>query len=313
MRWMRQSGRPARALVPLLAAALLLWVGAAGEARAGAAFAVDSTADAHDASPGDGTCATATVTCTLRAALEEADALAGADTVSVPAGLYTLSLGQLRVTSSGGVTVTGAGALSTALQGGGSDRVLEVAPGAAATLADLEVTGGTTTDYGGGVKDEGTLSLQDVDVDNNQAVGSYGGGGIAVFAGTLHMTRGSVVSNTAANGGVNGGGGGVVLAGSNAVTDAGENASFDGTTISANTALGAGGIAGVYGALTLTDAHVDDNGTPGGVTCGFGVLAGGTLTMSGGSVNGNCGGGITLGGMGVAAVSGGAGIHYYFF
>jgi CSLREA domain-containing protein len=38
-------------------------------------FQVNSTADGHDASSGDGVCATSFDTCTLRAALEEADTL----------------------------------------------------------------------------------------------------------------------------------------------------------------------------------------------------------------------------------------------
>jgi len=56
-----------------------------------ATFNVNSITDAHDATPGDGVCATAALTCTLRAAFEEANALAGPDTVNVPAGTYTPS------------------------------------------------------------------------------------------------------------------------------------------------------------------------------------------------------------------------------
>jgi CSLREA domain-containing protein len=57
-----------------------------------ASFTVNSTADAVDAKPGDGICATATGTCTLRAAIQEANALTGADTVIVPAGTYILTI-----------------------------------------------------------------------------------------------------------------------------------------------------------------------------------------------------------------------------
>src|SRR5690606_38888623 len=55
-----------------------------------ATFTVNNTADAPDANPGDGICATASGVCTLRAALQEANAAAGADTINVPAGTYTL-------------------------------------------------------------------------------------------------------------------------------------------------------------------------------------------------------------------------------
>lgn len=57
-----------------LAAALLL---APAASAAPTTFAVDSTGDAADASPGDGDCATATFSCTLRAAIQESNANAG--------------------------------------------------------------------------------------------------------------------------------------------------------------------------------------------------------------------------------------------
>src|SRR5262245_32787105 len=63
-----------------------LWVfalvlGLAGSPAAAATFAVDSTVDAVDAAPGDGVCASAGGSCTLRAAIQEANALAGPDEV----------------------------------------------------------------------------------------------------------------------------------------------------------------------------------------------------------------------------------------
>ena len=64
-------------------------------------FRVDTTADVHDANPGDGLCRTSFGTCTLRAALEEADAFpaGSAITVDVPAGTYDLTLGSLTATA----------------------------------------------------------------------------------------------------------------------------------------------------------------------------------------------------------------------
>src|SRR5438445_10327441 len=55
-------------------------------------FTVNSTTDAVDANPGDGTCATAGSVCTLRAAIQEANAHAGDDTIDVPAGTYVLAI-----------------------------------------------------------------------------------------------------------------------------------------------------------------------------------------------------------------------------
>jgi CSLREA domain-containing protein len=83
-----------RAITVILGSLIILLVLALGTGTASAAaFAVNSTADAPDANPGDGVCATASGACTLRAAIQEANALNGADVISVPAGTYTLTLG----------------------------------------------------------------------------------------------------------------------------------------------------------------------------------------------------------------------------
>ena len=111
---------------------VILSTGACLGARAQAAtFTVDSTLDAVDANLGDGVCATATHVCTLRAAIQEANAFAGADTITLPAGMYTLSIpgpledeaatGDLDITDD--LTLTGAGAANTIIDGGGLDRV----------------------------------------------------------------------------------------------------------------------------------------------------------------------------------------------
>lgn len=59
-----------------------------------ATFSVNSSLDAGDAAAGDGVCATAGAVCTLRAAIEEANALSGTDTINFAiagAGPHTIS------------------------------------------------------------------------------------------------------------------------------------------------------------------------------------------------------------------------------
>ena len=86
-----------------------------------AAFVVNSTADAVDADPGDGVAEDDQGRTTLRAAIMEANAAAGDDSIVVPAGTYTLTIGgsgedgaatgDLDITdTSGKLTITGAGA-----------------------------------------------------------------------------------------------------------------------------------------------------------------------------------------------------------
>src|SRR5262245_49409250 len=102
-------------LVGLCLVGAVVWI---APVRANAAFTVNSTIDAIDTAPGDGACAsTASGDCTLRAAVMEANALAGDDVINLPAGIYTLTLtganedagltGDLDIT--GTVTIEGAG------------------------------------------------------------------------------------------------------------------------------------------------------------------------------------------------------------
>src|SRR6185369_5960639 len=67
------------------------WIVSAGSAEA-LTFTVNSITDAVDANPGNGVCATAAGQCTLRAAIQEANASRGADTITLPAGTYTLTI-----------------------------------------------------------------------------------------------------------------------------------------------------------------------------------------------------------------------------
>src|SRR4029453_4975857 len=53
-------------------------------------FNVNSTADLPDPNIGNGVCATATAVCTLRAAIQEANAASGADIITLTATTYTL-------------------------------------------------------------------------------------------------------------------------------------------------------------------------------------------------------------------------------
>jgi CSLREA domain-containing protein len=58
-----------------------------------ATFVVNAAGDAADANPADGVCATAAATCTLRAALQTANVIAGADTIqfAVPGGVVSVA------------------------------------------------------------------------------------------------------------------------------------------------------------------------------------------------------------------------------
>src|SRR5213594_2586334 len=187
-------------------ASLLLAVAPA----AAAMFTVNDTADAVDAAPGDGTCATAGARCTLRAAIQEANAHTGADTIMVPAGTYLLTIpgrgedaaatGDLDITDD--VTITGAGAGTTILDGNRIDRIFEIVnPASVVAISSLTIRNGdpgpvTGDTDGGGLYNSGTLTLSAVVVASNTA--SVGSGGGISSANDLTLNNCVVSGNTAA-------------------------------------------------------------------------------------------------------------------
>jgi CSLREA domain-containing protein len=232
----RRFGRwPATALVVAVAlVTVLLLLSAPSTARA-ASFTVDSIADAVDANPGDGACGDLTGKCTLRAAIMETNALAGADTIVLPAGTYTLAIagagedaaatGDLDITDE--VTITGAGQSTTIIDGGGVDRVIHVLIGSHADIAGVTVQNGVANE-GGGIWNFGTLTLIDSTVSGNSAVS---GGGIYTFnIDQIATITGSTVSGNATS---NDGGG---------ITNSGGTLDITNSTVSSNSGLVGGGI-----------------------------------------------------------------------
>jgi CSLREA domain-containing protein len=144
-----------------------------------AQFAVDSTADAVDSRAGDGVCRTVAGTCTLRAAIQESNALPGADEIQVPSGTYELGIrpqnqndvtsGDLDITDS--VTITGAGAGSTFVDAGappagaspqvhGLDRLFEVSvDGGTVAFSGLTISDGYAAEYGGAIYNNSTATI----------------------------------------------------------------------------------------------------------------------------------------------------------
>ena len=175
-------------------------------------FTVNSTTDAVDAAPGDGICATVGGDCTLRAAIEETNALAGADDIVLPAGIYTLTIpgpledaghtGDLDI--SGDLTINGAGQSITIIDGGGIDRVLDIRSSAIAEIADVTVRNGSPPDFGlptsgGGIINFGTLTVSNCTITGNHT--PRFGGGIRVRSGAVTVYRSTITGNTAESGG----------------------------------------------------------------------------------------------------------------
>lgn len=138
-------------------------------------FTVDTLIDATDATIGDALCDIGTGACSLRAAIQESNAIAGPGEIHLPSGLYVLGLvgtdedatatGDLDVLDD--LVLRGGGRDSTVVDAAGLDRVFELPPTARSVLAllhDLEITGGdatTATSFsGGGIRSTGHLVME---------------------------------------------------------------------------------------------------------------------------------------------------------
>ena len=164
----------------------------------------------------------------LRDAITQANANPGPDTITIPAGTYTLTIagrgedanltGDLDVT--GATTIIGAGAGSTIIDAAGIDRVFDIV-GGPTVLQGLTITNGApavgvtasggdikalnytgltiqdsivsngSSNYGGGVlADQGVLTVLRSEFVGNSVVGYFGNGGAAA---AIFKTKGSLV------------------------------------------------------------------------------------------------------------------------
>ncbi len=228
----------------------------AGSASA-AVFSVNSVTDGVDTTPGDGICATAAGTCSLRAAIQESNALMGPDTISLPPGTYALTLaglaenraasGDLDITDD--LAINGTDSATTIITGGGRngplrDRIFQIlgAHDAAGVMRPMTVT------------------LRDVTVSGGyKGMGTSGGGGICNHCDDTNVADGASLPTLH-------------------LVD---------TVISGNyDCMGGGGISN-FGTLIVDDSRIENNFTPYGLgaAVGFGGGMGGGILNWGGTVS----------------------------
>ncbi|HEX5073908.1 MAG TPA: PxKF domain-containing protein [Gemmatimonadaceae bacterium] len=222
---------------------------------------ITSTAD-----PGDGTCDDAGTGdgCTLREAI--VFAAPGATITFAPGvtGTITLTAGQLDIDK--GLTITGPGARSLAVNGNNSGRVFDVKSGVGpVALAGLTITGGTVVgSLGGGIANSGTLTLTRCTVTGNNAID---GGGIDNEGGTLTVVESTVSGNHAS------GYGGGIFSETNSDLSSSSTTILN-STISGNTADAGGGVT-IYNGLTrvLHSTITANRAVEGGGLWSFGDVA----------------------------------------
>jgi CSLREA domain-containing protein len=224
--------------------------------------------------------------CSLREAVQAANtdtpvsdcpAGSGADQITLGATTYTLAAGELGVTSE--LTITGAGAASTTIDGNHNGRVFQVMAGGKLTIDSALITGGQTTSGGTGSSSTGNDPGATATAG---AGGSGGNGGGIASAGILTMLRSRVSANVTGDGGLGG----------NAQGAAG-NATFGGGGFAFGGLGGGGGNGGgVYstGTLTITGSTIDGNRTGNGGTGGSATGGTGTPGFASGGGTGSTGG-----------------------
>lgn len=269
-----------------------------------ATFLVNSQADAVDNNIGDGVCATAAAVCSLRAAVQEANALAGDDIISLPAGTYVLTgaaaedaaaTGDLDILAAGGgVTVTGAGAATTIIHGNNNDRIFQTQGAATLVISGVTLRNGSSgAQSGGAIATSGgaILTLNNVNMTNNAS--GVEGAAIDIAANAASaVTMNTVVianNNSAAGGDIVANGAGATLSITNGTISgnndtalsnkAGSTMTLTNVTVSGNAATGGGGAIDNLGTLNLNNATIAGNTGQAGAGNAGGIRNTGTVNI----------------------------------
>lgn len=221
-------------------------------------YLVNTTTDASDANAGDNICATAASQCALRAATQEAAAQTSGTLalIDLPAGTFTLAGSGLTISSRS--ILTGAGASSSTISGGGSI-------GPVVTSSGNEVV------------------LDSVSISNGLLSTTANGSGAGIFSTSAIMQlKNCIVSNNNSTGGIatSGNGAGMLWAGSGTESLLISQCVFSNNTMTVTAAQGNGGAfanLSSSGTATITNSTFSSNSVSGSTISGFG----GALYLSG--------------------------------
>ncbi len=287
-------------------------------ASSAAAFVVNDNGDAPDNSIGNGICdsnAAAGDQCTLRAAIQEANAIFGSDTItfSLPAS-STITLNTALPDITGGLTITGPGSnqltVARSSVGGTPDFRIFFTNNVTTNISGLTITNGKTANG-----DTGTTS----------GGAAKPGGGIWQAGGDMTLSNVIITANRTGNGGEatggsdsfgggGGGGGGISSSGNLTMTNCTVSNNTTGTGGTGGYSGGGGFGGGIQvgpGTVVMTNVTVSGNRTgDGGVAINAGLASGNsgygggihssatTLTMTNVNINNNIVGDVVRGDVG---------------
>ncbi len=240
-----------------------------------ATFNVTKTADTAD-----GTCDS---DCSLREAITAANNLPGADVINLPAGTYTTTIsttnenananGDFDIT--GSVNIIGASEAATFVEANASpgvafDRVFHIlGVSTNVVIEGLTVRNGRTTSTstlfrGGGIRNEGNLTLRKVTVSGNQTV-TRGGGITSTNPGTFLSLDRVTVTNYASTSTIAGTFGGGVFTNFSTVKIRKSTFTFNQSlaTVGTNLTGNGGGFYALDGDVTIKDSTFSNNSISG--------------------------------------------------
>jgi CSLREA domain-containing protein len=217
-----------------------------------AVLVVDSLGDAPDRAPGDGYCQTAQWVCSLRAAIEEANAWPGPDTIrfaaNLPAGATIAVASPLTITQ--GLAIHGPEYGALAIDGNEAVRLFTVdSPQEPVEISGLTLRNGANPTGPGGalyVATHSLVRLTGLALEDNSA---QHGGAIAVG----DEARLTVVSSTLSSNVASGNGGAILVA------DSSSTLSVQGSAFDTNSADGSGGAIAGSGVMTITGTVFNGN------------------------------------------------------
>jgi hypothetical protein len=242
---------------------------------------------------------------TLRAAITNANTQQGGAIAFTVTGTVHLASPLPALTQS--MSLTGLGPSSLAIDGGGAVQVLNVSSGITVSISGVTLQNGLDTGgggggianqgiltltscaiagnveagsgLGGGISNSGTLTVNQCTVSNNQAGGAGSSGGGLFNQGTVTITNSTFSANAAIGGSVNGGKGGAIFnSAPGLLTIAGSTIAGNQVTDPSGAGSAAGGAIYDLGSASIANTTLSGNSQTGTVS---GDLAGGIFVSAG--------------------------------